>query len=275
MVGRAVVSAVRAAGHAVLRSGRGAGDGDVMLDLEDLPPLGPLLADVDVVVDAAGILRGQLDYPGDRFRLAAARVNTVWPLALAEASAASGTRVVHVSTDAVFGPGEGPADERAVAMPLEPYGQSKLLGESVASHVLNIRCSVIGPAPDRGVGMWEWVDGSPRDAIINGYADHAWAGCTSAQLAQLTADLVPVASFEHVRTSGPSPHFAPNGTVPKADVVRLLAERLRPDLTVVAVPGPLPSPRPLEPSAALHDVYSGPRGWAAALADSAAPGDPG
>jgi dTDP-4-dehydrorhamnose reductase len=267
MVGRAVTARLRAEGHDVVPTARREGEAEVVLDLADPPDLPPVLAGFDVIVDASGVLRGQLDYPGDGFRLAAARVNTVWPLALAAAAAATGTRVVHVSTDAVFGPGETPADEAAPAWPTEPYGQSKLLGESDAAHVLNVRCSVVGPAPDRGAGLWEWVVGQPRAATVRGYADHAWAGCTSDQLAQLTADLVPARSFARVREDGPSPHFVPNGTVPKADVVRLLAGATRPDLIVEAVTGPRPLPRPLAAThRGLDEVYTGPRGWPAALA---------
>jgi dTDP-4-dehydrorhamnose reductase len=266
MVGRAVTTRVRAAGHHVVRAARTAGSGDVVLDLERLPRLDGLLEGIDVVVNAAGVLRNRPDYPGDAFRLAAGHVNTMWPLALAEAAGRAGVRVVHVSTDAVFGPGNDAADEATPAVPVEAYGQGKLLGESAAAHVLNLRCSVIGPAPERPAGLWEWLVRQPEGARVTGYSEHLWSGCTSGQLGHLVADLVDVHAFERIRSAGAALHFAPNGVVTKADVVALLAKTLRPDLVVDVVPGPRPFPRPLVSAvSAIDDVYSGPHGWAAAV----------
>lgn len=275
MVGRSIVAQLKQAGHDVTRAGRHAAD-DVFVDVRQPPRLDALLSEHGLVVNAIGVLRGQADYPGDEFRLKACRVNAVWPLLVAEAAGRTGTRVVHISTDAVFAPADQPADEETAAEPVEPYGQSKLLGESVAPHVLNVRCSVIGPASDRGVGMWEWLVGQPPGTTIEGWIDHPWSGCTSRQLAHLVGDISSAARFSRCRSTSHAVHFAPNGTVPKGEVVQSLAARLRPDILVRQVNGPQPHPRPLSAtSPSLAAVYTGDKGWDAALASAVSAGDPG
>lgn len=68
-------------------------------------------------------------------REAAFRVNCEGPRLLAEAAAAVGAAILHVSTDYVFdGEKGGPYDERDVPNPRSVYGQSKLAGEQAVKN---------------------------------------------------------------------------------------------------------------------------------------------
>jgi dTDP-4-dehydrorhamnose reductase len=230
------------------------------------PDVRGLLRGAGLAINCIGILRSTPSYGTPAYQYAATMVNGVWPQKLAIQASEVGCRVIHVSTDAVFSPGIDPAAERTPIGPPEPYGISKALGEVDANNVINLRASVIGPAPGRNTSLWEWLVCQPRDAIVHGYASFVWTGCTSAQLACLIADLAAPNSFELVRSAGPVHHFVPNGAVTKFEVLHMLAERLRPDLSVVPVPEARPSARPLASSLGACDrAYTGPWGWSGAL----------
>lgn len=269
MVGRAVAARLLELGVKVVGTSRSrAYDGDMLvLNALDPPPLESLLAGVDLVVNAIGVLRSDPDYPALAYRLRAAYVNAVFPLLLAEAAVRQGTRVVHISTDAVFGPVGGPVDEQVEVSPTEPYGLTKALGEAEAEQVINIRCSVIGPAPGRPNGLWEWFVGQPQGAEVKGFTS-LWSGVTSRQLAVLCGDLVDRAAFERVRFTGSKHHFVPNEPITKFELLSLLSDALRPDITVVRS-DPVATGRELISSTrVLDEVFSGPRGWRAAIPDA-------
>lgn len=265
MVGRAVVARLRELGVRVVCANRLGTDGGVVLDAADPPPLESLVAGADLVVNAIGVLRNEPDYPKTSYRLRAARVNAIFPLLLADAATRVGARVVHISTDAVFAPGPEPADERTAVSAAEPYGLSKALGEADVEQIVNVRCSVVGPAPGRS-GLWEWLATQPQAAEVQGY-DTQWAGVTSRQLATLCGDLLDQDAYDSVRAAGSVHHFVPNELITKFELLRRLGEALRPDLTVTESSGELlrvlvSSTRALEP------VFSGPRGWNEALDDA-------
>src|SRR5437867_2491884 len=112
MVGRAVVRQLQGlAGLDVRHANRSGSGGALVIDALTSPPLDELLNGVDLVVNAIGILRAHPDYPRDRYRVEATKVNAIFPLLLAEAAGRRDCRVVHISSDAVFGPAEDPADE--------------------------------------------------------------------------------------------------------------------------------------------------------------------
>jgi dTDP-4-dehydrorhamnose reductase len=269
MVGRAVVARFRELGLNVVGADRRGTDAGIVLDAADPQPLESLVAGADLVVNAIGVLRNEPDYPNTAYRLRATRVNAVFPLLLADAAAGQGTRVVHISTDAVFAPAAATADEATEVSASEPYGLSKALGEADASQVVNVRCSVVGPAPGRG-GLWEWLATQPQRAEIDGH-DTPWSGVTSRQLATLCGDLVDAGRFDGVRSAGPTHHFVPNEPITKFELLSRLAGALRPDVKVTEALGEagrvlVSSTRALEP------VFSGARGWGAAIDEAVAAG---
>jgi len=271
MVGRAAAAHLRATGHhTLITANRTGAGGAAVVDATAPTGLPDLLTGVDVVVNAIGVLRADPSRPAPEYGREAATVNALFPLVLAEAAERCRCRVVHISTNAVFGSGNEPADERTPLRPDEPYGWSKALGEADGAHVVNIRCSVIGPAPGRS-GLWEWFVGRPRGAEVTGYTDHLWTGVTSPQLAGICGDLVEPAKFERFRATGCAQHFVPNGALTKFELLGLLRDVLRPDIVVVPAAAPGPPARPLAADpAGLTGAYRGPRGWTAALVAAAA-----
>lgn len=271
MVGRAVASKLgESAGIEVLtvtRDGQG-------VDVADDPDVRGFLGGADLAINCIGFLRSDSSYGTPAFQYVATMVNGAWPQRLAFQATQTGCRVIHVSTDAVFSPAAEAAGEGTTIGPQEAYGLSKALGEVEADHVLNLRVSVIGPAPDRPSSLWEWLVTRPGDSTVEGFASFGWTGCTSTQLACLVRDLADAQSFEQMRAAGPNHHFTPNGTTTKFVVLRTLAEYVRPDLEIRPATEEQCRSRPLASRlGAWERVYSGPTGWNDAVALAAAAKD--
>jgi dTDP-4-dehydrorhamnose reductase len=212
MLGRAVAGELRAAGLEVLAPARS--DFDVRRDDPAALPR------ADWVVNAIGLLRSRIDEADPASIRAAFEVNAEFPRRLAE----TGARIVHITTDAVFsGAGGAPYDERAPHDALDAYD---------APHVVNLRCSIVGPEPPPGRSLLAWLLGQPRGARVDGYANHRWTGVTTLHLARL------------IRASLDTPlpnllHTVPADAVTKAELLTLLARAFgRDDLEIVPVEAP-------------------------------------
>jgi dTDP-4-dehydrorhamnose reductase len=166
-------------------------------------------------------------------------INAVFPHRLARIAEEQGQRVVQISTDAVFPRDAGERDEAGVIGPEDFYGLSKAAGEISGSRALTIRCSLIGPpAEARSRGLWSWIASEAKGATVRGYTNQLWSGLTTLQLAEVCAALVDADAFGQVRRHGAIHHLAPNATLSKYEVVRILASVVRPDLKVAAADGP-------------------------------------
>ena len=97
------------------------------LDITDSDAVATAVAEADVVVNAAAWT--DVD-AAETAEAAATLINGTAVAHLARACAASGARLVHVSTDYVFsGDASSPYPEYAPTAPLNAYGRSKLAGE--------------------------------------------------------------------------------------------------------------------------------------------------
>jgi dTDP-4-dehydrorhamnose reductase len=97
------------------------------LNLEAVPPLEPWLDGVSAIVNCGAYTA--VDKAESEADLAAA-INAEAPGRLGEAAARAGIPMIHVSTDYVFGAGQGPWREDAPSdLPLSIYGQTKAAGE--------------------------------------------------------------------------------------------------------------------------------------------------
>ena len=193
----------------------------------------------DWVLNAVGVLRSAID-ERDRASVATAlAVNRDFPRELACAVAACGSRMIHFSTDAVFGV-DGPYDERAPHGGADVYARAKSEGEPDFEQALTLRSSIVGPEAPPARSLLGWALDQQRGATIDGYTDVRWNGLTSWHLARLCAAIV------GGRAELPSPlHPIPADSVTKAELLRLiLAEFGREDVTV----RPVPSGKPADPT---------------------------
>ena len=114
------------------------------LDITDLEAIRRLVAEekVDVIVNCAAYTR--VDDAEDQSALAEA-LNAGAVAHLAQAMQESGGRMIHISTDYVFGgnPGNTPIAEDATPSPLGVYGRTKWQGEQALLHIAGERAVII------------------------------------------------------------------------------------------------------------------------------------
>jgi len=151
--------------------------------LQQLPPDFIIIASASSSRTARTMIRGGRPCNPDQRAL---------PHALAQATAKvlPMAKVLQIATDCVYSGKTGNYDEAAKHDALDVYGKTKSLGEVNARHVLNIRCSIIGPELKGRLSLLEWFLSQPTGARVNGYAHHQWNGITTLQFAELCVMLM-------------------------------------------------------------------------------------
>lgn len=189
----------------------------------------------DVVINCAGVRRG----PAVDMLLS----NSIGPHVLA----ATGFRIVHMSTDCVFGPIKPrprtlPVRRRPgdAAAPLDVYGRSKLTGEVEASNVLNVRGSFLTTRH----GFVRWL--LDAEGSVDVYTSAYWNGTDVGTMARC---LVELAAGDR---SGVI-HAASEGVWTKAQMAEYLVKHLKLKLQLREVEKPLIM-RALEPDVVFPDV---------------------
>jgi dTDP-4-dehydrorhamnose reductase len=153
-----------------------AGDDDLAELLERTKP--------GAVLNAIGLVK---QLPAGQSPVSAIRLNSLFPHELAEACAAIGARLVHVSTDCVFS-GALAAPARYVEEDLpdarDVYGRSKLLGEVLEPPGLTLRTSIIGRELSRASGLLEWFASQDGERVF-GFTNAHFSGFTTRELSRL------------------------------------------------------------------------------------------
>jgi dTDP-4-dehydrorhamnose reductase len=204
---------------------------------------GRLLDSLDVtwVINAIGVLKMRIDPTSSSSLREALEVNALFPHRLAEAAAPRGVRVIAIATDGVFSGKDGPYREDSAHDASDPYGQTKSLGEAPGDHVLNLRCSIIGPERGRADSILSWLLSHPRGARVPGYEDQRWNGITTLHFARLCAGILREHRVLHGRA-----HVVPHDVVTKAELLELVARAYgREDLEIIGASSASPADRSL------------------------------
>ncbi len=137
------------------------------------------------VVNAAGVVKQS---PAAKDPIASIEVNALFPHRLAEACAAIGAKLAHVSTDCVFSGRRGRYAETDEPDPIDLYGRTKLLGEP-GGGALTLRTSIVGRELDTAHGLVEWFL-SNRGGRVRGFSRAVFSGLSTGVLAALIADIL-------------------------------------------------------------------------------------
>jgi dTDP-4-dehydrorhamnose reductase len=143
-------------------------------------------ARAQVVINCIGIIK-QLEEANDP--ILALTVNAVFPHRLADLCAATGARLIHMSTDCVFSGRKGRYTEGDVSDAEDLYGRSKYLGEVDRPGCLTIRTSIIGRDFLKQSALLEWFL-AQRGGRVRGYRNAVFSGLTTQALARVMGDLI-------------------------------------------------------------------------------------
>lgn len=139
----------------------------------------------DAIINCAAILGSQCD----NHPTTAIQLNAWFPHFLAEKFRYSKTKIIQISTDAVFSPGPKPYTLSDFCNPNTLYGQTKVVGELCNSKDLTIRSAFWGPDWRKsGTGLMNWFLQSRGTA--NGYQNVCFNGVTSLECAEFLVEAI-------------------------------------------------------------------------------------
>lgn len=166
----------------------------------------------DVVINCIGLLVKQSDERKDQ----AVYINSYLPRFLEQYYKDSPTKVIHISTDAVFSGQKQPYREDSAYDGETFYGRTKALGEIINDKDLTFRTSIIGPAITKdGTGLFNWFYGQKGE--VQGFTTAIWNGVTTVELAESMA-----AAIKQNLTG--LYHLAPKDSISKFDLLKLFKE---------------------------------------------------
>lgn len=176
---------------------------------------------IDYIINCIGILKNYKNSGQASNAVDYIQINSLLPQLLSQLGEKDGFKLIHISTDAVFPSLVGAVSEVHQASSGDMYGCSKLLGEPSSSACLTIRTSILGFDPIHNRGILEWVKGD-SDAVITGFINQRWAGCTVLQFAKLCHFLVLQNKMTKVLNKTSILHFAPIGPTTKYHIISSL-----------------------------------------------------
>jgi dTDP-4-dehydrorhamnose reductase len=158
------------------------------IEATDMPGIVRAISQVhpDVVIDCIGIVKQRA---AAKDPVAAIRINALFPHLLADACAAAGARLVHISTDCVFSGRRGGYLESDIPDAEDLYGRSKLLGEVDVPHAITVRTSMIGRELSGHYGLVDWFL-SQHGGRVSGYTRAIFSGFTTIALSRLILEIV-------------------------------------------------------------------------------------
>jgi dTDP-4-dehydrorhamnose reductase len=144
------------------------------------------IAKPEAVVNCIGIVK---QLPSAKDPITSLSTNSLWPHKLAQLCQATGSRLVHVSTDCVFSGRKGNYTEDDPSDAEDLYGRTKFLGEVSGPGCLTLRTSIIGRELNTSSGLVEWFLGN-RGAKVRGFAGAKYSGLTTLALSEIIANLL-------------------------------------------------------------------------------------
>jgi len=153
----------------------------------------------------------------------AIKVNSLFPYSLPNGS-------LQIATDCVYSGSKGNYTETDPHDATDVYGKTKSLGE--ASHIHNLRCSIIGPEEKNHISLLDWLL-SQEVAEVNGYTNHLWNGITTMHFARICQGII------REKIELPTlQHIVPADIVTKAELLQLIAEAYGKEIKIKPVKAP-------------------------------------
>lgn len=185
------------------------------VDVGDINSLISLFGRVkpNLVINCIGIIK-QLGNANDP--LQAIPINSLLPHTLARLTEATGSRLVHLSTDCVFRGDRGAYHESDAADALDLYGRSKLMGEVDYAHAITLRTSIIGHELNSANGLIGWF--LSQEQSVKGYAEAIFSGFPTIEIGHIILDRVIPAPELH------GLYHVASEPISKLELLRLVSE---------------------------------------------------
>lgn len=180
------------------------------------------LARPDVVINCIGLVK-QLAEADDP--LAAIPINSLLPHRLARLCDVAKARLIHMSTDCVFGGTRGMYEEHDMPDAQDLYGRSKYLGEVNYPHAVTLRTSIIGHELSSAHGLVAWF--LAQHGAVKGFTRAIFSGLPTMELARVMRDyVIPNADLQGVYHVSAAP-------INKFELLNLVAHAYGKSVTVM------------------------------------------
>jgi dTDP-4-dehydrorhamnose reductase len=175
-----------------------------------------------VIINCIGLIK---QLPAGKDPLPSITLNALFPHRLAQLCQATGTRLIHISTDCVFSGRKGNYLEDDISDAEDLYGRTKFLGEVAYPGCLTLRTSIIGRELSTQSGLIEWFI-SNQGGVVSGYARAIYTGLTTQVLAELIANIL----TQHPHLSGL--WQVSSAPISKFDLLKLVNQALDLNITL-------------------------------------------
>ena len=166
-----------------------------------------------VVINCAGVIKPYCD---DVLR--AIKVNALFPHYLPEGT-------IQIATDCVYSGKKGQYIETDEHDATDVYGKTKSLGE--ATHLKNLRCSIIGPEKKNHLSLLDWF--LAQDSA-KGFTNHFWNGITTLHFARIVQGVI------REKMELPSlQHIVPADSVTKSELLKIIARVYKKNIPVTDI----------------------------------------
>jgi dTDP-4-dehydrorhamnose reductase len=151
------------------------------VDVENFDSIVTALSQVrpNVVINCVGVIK-QLAISKDP--LTVLPINSLFPHRLARLCAATGARLIHVSTDCVFSGRKGSYLESDYPDAEDLYGRSKLLGEVDYPNAITLRTSIIGHELESNLSLVDWF--LSQTGSVKGFERAIFSGLPTIEIAR-------------------------------------------------------------------------------------------
>lgn len=165
----------------------------------DNPQQFNLLNSSDYLINCLAMLKPECDRLEAVDHLPAYKINSLFVEQLVK-FVNPRVKILHISTDGVFGGDNAPYSENHLPDAKDLYGRSKAQGEIKSQNLISFRCSIIGPEPTKKGNFFEWAISHQKGAELNGFNNQYWNGITTLQLANFIEKLVLSNRFSELRS---------------------------------------------------------------------------
>ena len=229
MAGHMITAYLREHGHEVLGLARRKifPHVDIVLDVQHEEKLSEIIrkGSFDCIVNCVGVL----NQAAEKNKTLAIKLNSELPHFLAEITANTDTKVIHLSTDCVFSGNRGSYTENDFPDGKTFYDRTKALGELTDEKNITFRNSIIGPDIESdGIGLLNWF--MQQKDEVQGYTKSIWSGVTTLFLAQM------IEKAAHENICGLY-HLTNNSTITKFEILELFREIFDRDIKISPTEG--------------------------------------